>query len=114
VDILVKINSPVHIEAMKVHYICEMVLLQGTLPRDYLEVTEHHLSELMFSNALQMVSHYNKKRQMTEATSLSWIYREFSVLNRSEETKLTDQIRSHIRAKRYTESVSTSFVIFIL
>lgn len=90
-----------------------MVLLQGTLPRDYLEVTEHHLSELMFSNARQMVAQYNKKRQLTEAGSLSWIYREFSVLNRSKETKLTDQIRSHIRAKRYTESVSTSFIIFM-
>ncbi|PNF25229.1 hypothetical protein B7P43_G13894 [Cryptotermes secundus] len=84
----------------------------GTLPRDYLEVTEHHLSELMFSNARQMVAQYNKKRELTEAGSLSWIYKEFSVLNRSKETKLTDQIRSHIRAKRYTESVST-FLSFL-
>jgi hypothetical protein len=90
-----------------------MVLLQGTLPQDYLEVTEHHLSELMFTNARQMVAQYSKKRQVTEAGSLSWIYKEFPMMNRSKETKLTDQIHSHIRAKRYTDSVSTSFIIFI-
>ncbi|PNF33938.1 hypothetical protein B7P43_G04637 [Cryptotermes secundus] len=78
------------------------------LPRDYLEVTEHHPSELMFSNAHQKVARY-KKRELTEAGSLSWIYKEFSVLNQSKETKLTDQICSHIRAKRYTESISTFF-----
>jgi hypothetical protein len=90
-----------------------MVLLQGILPRDYLEVTEHQLSELMFSNARQMVAQYDKKRQLTEAGPLSWIYREFSVLSKSKETELMYQIHSHIRAKRFTESVSTSFIIFI-
>jgi hypothetical protein len=88
-----------------------MLLLQGILPRDYLDVTEHQLSELMFSNARQMVAQYNKKRELTRAGALSWIYREFSLLSENKETELIDQIRSHISARRYIESVSASFTL---
>jgi hypothetical protein len=89
------------------------MLLQGTLPRDYLGVTEHQLSELMFSNARQMAAQYNKKQELTQAGALSWIYREFSLLSKNKETELMDQIHSHISAKRYIESVSTSFTFII-
>jgi hypothetical protein len=91
-----------------------MLLLQGTLPQDYLSVTEHQLSELMFSNARQMAAQYNKKRELTEAGALSWIYREFSALSESKETELIDQIHSHITAERYTESVSTFCTLFFV
>jgi hypothetical protein len=88
-----------------------MLLLQGILPRDYLDVTEHQLSELMFSNARQMAAQYNKKRELTQAGALSWIYREFSLLSENKETELIDQIHSHISARRYIESVSASFTL---
>jgi hypothetical protein len=84
-----------------------MCLLQGTLPRDYLNVTEHKLAELMFCNARQMAAQYHKKRELTEAGALSFIYREFSMLSRSKATEIADEIRSHITAERYRESVST-------
>ncbi|XP_021913441.1 GPI ethanolamine phosphate transferase 1-like isoform X2 [Zootermopsis nevadensis] len=80
----------------------------GILPRDYLGVTEHKLSELMFSNARQMAAQYNKKRELAKAGALSWIYREFSLLSENKETELMDQIHSHISAKRYIESIAVS------
>jgi hypothetical protein len=91
-------------------------LLQGTLPRDYLDVTEHKVAELMFCNARQMVAQYNKKQELTEAGALSFIFREFSMLSKSKETEIVDEIRSHITAERYRESVSTfcSLSVFIL
>lgn len=88
-------------------------MLQGILPRDYLGVTEHKLSELMFSNARQMAEQYNKKRELAKAGALSWIYREFSLLSKNKETELMDQIYSHISAKRYIESVSTFFTLLV-
>ena len=93
-----------------------MSLLQGTLPHDYLDITEHKLAELMFCNARQMVAQYNKKRELTEAGALSFIYREFSMLSKSKETKIVDEIRLNIAAERYRESVSTSCALlgFIL
>ena len=66
----------------------------------------------MFCNARQMVAQYNKKRELTEAGALPWIYKEFSSLSRSKESKMMDQIRSHITAERYRESVSTSLTLF--
>ena len=90
-----------------------MSLLQGTLPHDYLDVTEHKLAELMFCNARQMAAQYNKKRELTEAGALSFIYREFSMLSKSKETKLVGEIHSHIVAERYRESVSTSCVLLV-
>ena len=88
-----------------------MLLFQGTLPHDYLDVTERKLSELMFCNARQMVAQYNKKRELTEAGALPWIYREFSMLSKSKETEIMAQIHSHIAAERYRESVSTSLTL---
>jgi len=90
-----------------------MSLLQGTLPRDYLDVTERKLAELMFCNARQMVAQYNKKRELTEAGALSFIYREFSMLSKSKETKIMDEIRSNITAERYRASVSTSCTLLV-
>lgn len=80
----------------------------GTLPHDYLDVTERKLSELMFCNARQMVAQYNKKRELTEAGALPWIYREFSMLSKSKETEIMAQIHSHIAAERYRESIAAS------
>jgi len=70
----------------------------------------------MFCNARQMVAQYNKKRELTEAGALSFIYREFSMLSKSKETKIVDEIRLNIAAERYRESVSTSCALlgFIL
>jgi hypothetical protein len=90
-----------------------MLLLQGMLPHDYLDVTERKLSELMFCNARQMVAQYSKKRELTEAGALPWIYREFTMLSKSKETEIMDQIRSHITAERYRESVSTSLTVLV-
>jgi hypothetical protein len=47
---------------------------------------------------------------------LSFIYREFSMLSKSKETKIVDEIRLNIAAERYRESVSTSCALlgFIL
>jgi hypothetical protein len=88
-------------------------LLQGTLPRDYLDVTERKLAELMFCNARQMVTQYNMKRELTEAGALSFIFREFSMLSKSKETKMVDEIRSNITAGRYRESVSASCALLV-
>jgi len=68
----------------------------------------------MFCNARQMAAQYNKKRELTEAGALSFIYREFSMLNKSKETNIVDEIRSHITAERYRESVSTSCALLVL
>jgi hypothetical protein len=93
-----------------------MSSLQGTLPHDYLNVTERKLAELMFCNARQMAAQYNKKRELTEAGALSFIFREFSMLSKSKESKIVDEIRSRITAERYRESVSTTcaLLVFIL
>jgi predicted HD phosphohydrolase len=60
-----------------------------------------------------MSAQYNRKRELTQAGALSWIYREFPLLSEYKETELMDQIRSHISAKRYIESVSTSCTLLI-
>jgi hypothetical protein len=68
----------------------------------------------MFCNARQMAAQYNKKRELTEAGALSFIYTEFSMLSKNKETEIVDEIRTHITAERYRESVSTSCALLVL
>jgi hypothetical protein len=61
-----------------------------------------------------MAAQYNKKRELTEAGALSFIYREFSMLSKRKATEIADEIRSHITAERYRESVSTSCALLVV
>ncbi|PSN41373.1 GPI ethanolamine phosphate transferase 1 [Blattella germanica] len=60
----------------------------GVLPRKYLNVSEHEMSQLMFSNARQMAAQFAKKREVTEAGTLSFLYKEYPSLSHNIEAEI--------------------------
>ncbi|GLH13731.1 GPI ethanolamine phosphate transferase 1 [Gryllus bimaculatus] len=83
----------------------------GVLPKEYLDVPEQMLAELVFANARQIAAQYTRKREMTEANTVAWLYQPFPALAQSKEEELVDEIRSNIYGGRYREAVALSEVL---
>ena len=79
-----------------------------------MNVSELELSEFMFANALQMAAQFNKKREITEAGTLSVLYKEFSSLSQEKQEENIKQIKINIIAGRYKESVSNNCKLFYI
>jgi len=82
-----------------------MSRFQGRLLAPFLDLPFGDLAKLSFLNAMQLLAQANKKREILQGGSLSWLYRPYWKLT-TEEAEIREKlIKQFIKSEKYDKAV---------
>ncbi|XP_065215894.1 GPI ethanolamine phosphate transferase 1 [Planococcus citri] len=86
----------------------------GLLPLDILDMSESDKSAAILVNSFQMLNQFNRKRQLVEETTLSFLYKPYKKLSNGEDRKISDLLQIQLQNGHYNDVTKGSIDLISL